>query len=197
MKKHLLTIAIMAFAFGMISCGKSEVDKLVGRWGLERLEYYTIDYYGQPIESTIESEDFIPGDMENGIEIVFYSNKHGQWIDRDRDTFIFQVSINPVAYDTIINPDTVLVTDFTYSYDKDLSALYIRTSDAETFQMDIELLNDNTFIYVNEFKQHEVERAVMRRIDTQDKVKSSRKSSARVTRPEGSLARKMSFDEQR
>lgn len=197
MKKYLLTIAIIAMAFGMMSCGKTEIELLVGRWGLERLEYYNIDYYGNPIESSIDAEEFIPGDMENGIEMVFYSNKRGEWIDRDRDTFIIKVSVNPVTYDTIINPDTVLVTNFTYSYDKDLEALFLRTSDAETFQMNIEKLDENTFIYNNEYKQNVVERAVMRRIDNQNKVKSSGKPSKRITRPEGSFFGRSSFNEER
>lgn len=195
MKKiMLLTVAFM-MAMGLFSCGKSEESQLVGRWGLLRLEYYHTDFYGQPIESTIEAEEFVPGDMENGVELVFYANKHGEWIDRDLDTFLVQISINPVMYDTIINPDTVVVTNFTYSYDQDLSALYLRTSLAETFQLSIETLNDNTFIYTNEYKQNVVERAVLRRIDSKSQEKSSGKTSKRITRPEGSFARKMSVNE--
>ena len=195
MKKiMLLTVAFM-MAMGLFSCGKSEESQLVGRWGLLRLEYYHTDFYGQPIPSSIEAEEFVPGDMENGVELVFYANKHGEWIDRDLDTFLVQISSNPVMYDTIINPDTVVVTNFTYSYDQDLSALYLRTSLAETFQLSIETLNDNTFIYTNEYKLNVVERAVLRRIDSKGQEKSSGKTSKRITRPEGSFARKMSVNE--
>lgn len=195
MKKQFLVCSLLALAIGMMSCGKTEVDRLIGHWGLEHLEYYNIDYYGHPITSTIESYDFIPGDMENGIDMVFYNNKRGEWRDRDMDTFYIKISSNPVTYDTIINPDTTVVRKFTYSYDEDLQALYLRDSDAETFMLKIETLNDNTFIYTNEFRVNKVERAVLKRLDD-SKVKSSKKPSTYVPFREGALFRHESFHEQ-
>ena len=194
MKKHLSLIALIAFVIGMTSCGKTDESLLVGLWGLERLEYYTIDYYGEPIASTLKVNEFTPGDMENGIELEFFDNKRGEWRDHDVDTFIVLVSINPNVYETIVNPDTTVVIPFKYSYDEEFNALTIKTSEAETFLMDVESLTETTFIYVNEFKLHSVERAVMKRIDKQSKVKSSGKTSPRVPRPEGSFFSKSSLN---
>lgn len=195
MKKLFFILIAMVMAAGMMSCGKSVESKLVGTWGLERIEYYITDYYGDPIENTMQVYTFTPGDMDNGIDMVFYDNKKGEWRDRDMDTFYIKISTNPVVYDTIVNPDTTVVRTFSYSYDEDFGALYVKTSDAETFMLDIESLTDDTFIYTNEYNVHEVERAVLRRIDGKAKAKSSGKP-VYVPRRKGSLLRPESFDEQ-
>ena len=195
MKKLCFILVGMVMTVGMMSCGKSVESKLVGTWGLERIEYYNIDYYGQPIENTMEVYTFTPGDMENGIDMVFYENKRGEWRDRDADTFLIKISTNPVTYDTIVNPDTTVVRQFTYSYDEDLAALYVKTSDAETFMLDIDELTDETFVYSNEYKLNTVEHAILRRIDGKAHTKSASKP-VYVPNKKGSFFRHESFDEQ-
>lgn len=194
MKKHVTIIAFMALLLGMMSCGKDETSLLIGTWGVERIEYYYIDYYGQPIASTLKVYEYTPGDTENGIEMAFFENKRGEWRDHDVDTFLVQVSINPVAYDTIINPDTTVVIPFKYSFDKDLNTLTIKTSDAETYMLDVEALTQGTFVYINQYKTDYVERSVLKRIDNKEKVKSSGKPTSRAPRPEGSMYSKMSLN---
>ncbi len=194
MKNNVTIIAFLALLLGMMSCGKDENSMLVGTWGVERIEYYYIDYYGQPISSTLKVYEYTPGDTENGIEMVFYENKRGEWRDHDIDTFLVQVSINPVTYDTIVNPDTTLVIPFKYSFDKDLNSLTIKTADAETYMLDVEALTQGTFVYINQFKTDYVERSVLKRIDGKSKVQSSGKASPKAPRPEGSMYRTMSFD---
>lgn len=196
MKKLFLIVTVIALIAGSMSCKKSTMSLLEGIWGLERIEYYNIDYYGHPIGNTIELFEYTPGDVDNGIDLVFSSNKKGEWRDRDVDTLFIKISNNPLTYDTIICPDTTIVTHFTYSYDEDQSALFLKTSDAETFMLTIETLNENTFIYTNEYKLNTVERAVLKRLDNGSKDRSSRKPSVKVPRKEGSFFRHTSLDEQ-
>ena len=59
MKK--LTLFVMAFvALLFASCNKNKTDykSFVGTWGVEKIEYFNIDYYGHPISSSIESFNY-------------------------------------------------------------------------------------------------------------------------------------------
>lgn len=197
MKRIFFVIAAITLFFGMISCNKVSESKLIGTWGVERIEYYYIDYYGQPISNTIEGYDYVPGDFDNGIELVFYEGHKGKWFDHDVDTILVEISIDPKVYDTIINPDTTLVTSFTYSLDQDIPALFIHTSDAETYMMEIEQLDNTTFSYKNEFKDNYVEHAILKRIpDGQTASKAMRSRAAHPRKP-GSFFSHQSLNEKR
>ncbi|MBR4391909.1 MAG: hypothetical protein IKT08_07390 [Bacteroidales bacterium] len=196
MRKSILVLIVATLFFGMSACKKSSSSLLLGTWGLERVEYYYIDFYGQPIESTIEAYDYVPGDMDNGIDLVFKDGKKGEWRDRDVDTIYVKISENPVVFDTIINPDTTIVTPFSYSIDDDQSALYIKTSNAETFMLDIEELSEDVFIYSNEYKVNYVEHAILKRVNSSNKTKSTERPQ-RVPRKPGSFISHQLLNEQR
>lgn len=181
MKKLTSIVIAMTLLLGVVSCGKNEASKLVGIWGVERIEYYIADYYGQPIETAFSSLEYTPGDYDNGIELVFMENKKGEWRDHDVDTIYVQVSIDPITYDTIVNPDTTLITSFTYSVDEDIPAVFVKTGKMETYMLEIEQLDDNTFIYKNEYGENIVERAIMKRLpDKSASTRGQKKSQYRL-----------------
>lgn len=180
MKKLTIFVIAMTLLLGVVSCKKNAASKIVGIWGVERIEYYIADYYGQPIESAFSSLEYTPGDLDNGIELVFRDNNKGEWRDHDVDTILDQISIDPVAYDTIVNPDTTLITSFTYSVDEDIPAVFVKTSKMDTYMLEIEQLDDNTFIYKNEYGENIVERAIMKRLpDKSVSMRGQRKSQYR------------------
>ena len=55
MKKLTLfaTIAVAAILFA--SCNKIDYKSFVGTWGVEKIEYYNIDYAGNPIAASMET----------------------------------------------------------------------------------------------------------------------------------------------
>lgn len=195
MKRIAILLLAVTTMLSVVSCNKSEKTLLLGRWGVERVEYYYVDYYGQPIASTIEGEDFIPGDPDNGIELVFKDSKKGEWRDHDVDSFFIKISTDPVVYDTIVNPDTTVITTFTYSYDKDIPAIFVKTSNQETYMLEIEQLDETTFSYTNEYGPDYVEHAIMKRLSDDSKATSSRGNRPSHPRKPGSFFSHQSLDE--
>ena len=187
MKRIILFFFALAMVLGWTSCGKNDYMAFVGTWGVERIDYYNIDFYGQPIENTVETYYFTPGDLDNGIDLVFRNDRTGEMRDRSRDTLIFISDIidNDTIIDTIICPDTTLITNFTYSYHDDDATLYMNMLVAQpfTYQMRIESLTNNSFVYENEYRLHIVEKAYLVRIsdDTRHADRAS-KSSLRQRR---------------
>ena len=187
MKRIILFFFALAMVLGWTSCGKNDYMAFVGTWGVERIDYYNIDFYGQPIENTVETFYFTPGDPDNGIDLVFRNDRTGEMRDRSRDTLIFISDIidNDTIIDTIICPDTTLITNFTYSYHDDDATLYMNMLVAQpfTYQMRIESLTNNSFVYENEYRLHIVEKAYLVRIsdDTRHADRAS-KSSLRQRR---------------
>ena len=112
---------------------------------------------------------------------MFRNDRTGEMRDRSRDTLIFISDI----IDTIICPDTTLITNFTYSYHDDDATLYMNMLVAQpfTYQMRIESLTNNSFVYENEYRLHIVEKAYLVRIsdDTRHADRAS-KSSLRQRR---------------
>lgn len=181
---------------GMAACSKSNSSLILGTWGVEKVEYYYVDFYGNPIDETIEAYYYTPGDQNNGIDLVFYSGHHGEWRDRDVDTFLVPISVEPVLYDTIINPDSTVVTQFTYTVDDDLSAIIVKTDDAVTYMLDIEELNKSTFSYTNRYKQDYVEHAILKKIDNSKATRTERKQQ-QFSRKPGSFLSHRSLNEER
>ena len=107
---------------------------------------------------------------------------------RDVDTFYVQISVDPEEYETIINPDTTVVIPFRYSYDEEVSTLFVTMlDDMHTFGMVVSNLTDDSFMYVNEYDLDYVEKAWLKRINKVAKSpKSGTKSTYRPRRP-GSL----------
>ena len=195
MKKLSLFAFCVAFTMMFASCGKDEYKSFVGTWGVERIDYYNIDYAGNPITDEngnyIDGEiiNFPVGDPSNGIDLVFRDNKTGEMRDRSQDTIWTDWNQETHQYETIIVcPDTTLVTRFSYSYDADESVLYMNMDYTHTFMMQISNLTANTFNYTNEYESNYVEKAYLKRLSNEAnaKAESSKKNSWRPRR-EGSF----------
>ena len=181
--------AVCAFLFA--SCSK-DYKSFVGTWGVEKIEYYNIDYAGNPIPATIQTLVYDPEDIDNGIQLVFRENKTGEMRDNDIDTvWIWNEEIQD--YDSYIyNPDTTMEYNFTYSYDKGESMLYMNMNYTypyaytRVFMMKVSDLTDNSFNYENEYWSDYVERAYLKRLSGTPSKSSSRNKSQRLHKP-GSL----------
>ena len=158
--------------------------------GFEKIEYYNIDYAGNPIAATIKTYAYDPNDINNGIQLVFRSDKSGEMRDNDVDTVWYDWNIETHTYDSyIVNPDTTLVTGFTYSYDDKSSILYMNMvfeNSLRTYMMHVENLTNNSFTYENEYDLNYVEKAYLKRL-SKDASKSANRSKAARPRKAGSF----------
>lgn len=188
MKKLTLfaTLAIAALMF--TSCNKTNYKSFVGTWGVEKIEYYNIDYAGNPIGPSMETYNYDPNDTNNGIHLVFREDKTGEMRDSAIDT-VWLYNEETQEYDSCIyRPDTVLVYTFTYTYDASESSLIMKTRYTypyeymRTFMMKVSDMTDNSFIYENEYDINFVERAYMRRIDNAT-TKSTRQTPKHPSKP--------------
>ena len=188
MKKiTLLTLCAIA-AMMFTSCAKLDDKSFIGTWGVEKIEYYNIDYAGNPISASMKTFEMVPGDEQSGIDLIFRENKTGEMRDRSQDTIIKKISDEPEVYDTIICPDTTLVTKFTYSVDERASILYMNIEyPVHTYKMNIVSMDKESFIYENEYGTNYVEKAYMKRISDSDKKANSRKSQPIRPYREGSF----------
>lgn len=198
-KVSVIFCALVAMIFS--SCGK-EVS-FVGTWGVEKIEYesYNTDYAGNPIAGSMLSSTLIydPYDFNNGLQLVFKADKTGEFRDSDVDTVPYDWNDETHTYESyVVNPDTTLVTEFTYSYDKVESALYMTMKYTrpypftKIFMLKVTDLTEDSFVYENEYGQDAdnrvyIERSYLRRV-SDDSSKSARggKSQSRPTMP-GSL----------
>ena len=171
MKKLTLfaTLAIAALMF--TSCNKTNYKTFVGTWGVEKIEYYNIDYAGNPIAGSMETYIYDPNDTGNGIHLVFREDKTGEMRDSAIDS-VWLYNEETQEYDTCIyRPDTVLVYTFTYTYDASESSLIMKTRYTypyeymRTFMMKVSDMTDNSFIYENEYDVNYVERAYLKRVN--------------------------------
>ncbi len=141
----------------------------VGTWGVEKIEYYQTDYAGNPIAASMETYLFDPYDTNNGIHLIFRENKTGEMRDSSVDTVWTDWNEQTQMYESyIVNPDTVLVTTYTYSYDESEYVLYMNMVNGRTFRMEINELTQESFYYVNvyavsQYNEQYVEKAYLRR----------------------------------
>ena len=182
----ILALAMTALSFTSCRDGSEDYLVFVGTWGVERIDYYNIDFYGNPIESSMKTYYFTPGDTQDGIDLVFRSDKSGEMRDRSRDTLYIPVYEDNVVVDTnvIVCPDTVLVTGFNYSYHKD-DALYM-TMDVihpYTYKMEIPNIDKNSFTYINEYDSKYVEKARLVRISDDAKTATRGRNIESIARP--------------
>ena len=184
--KKLALITFCAFAaLFFASCGQNDDYKaFVGTWGVEKIEYYNIDYAGNPIMSSMQTHIFDPEDIDNGIQLVFRADKTGEMRDSAVDT------VWNDAHDSyVVNPDTTLVRRFDYSYDGRESILYMNIMYMEyirTYKMQISNLTNDRFTYENEYWKDYMERAYMKRLSDTPSCKATRKHQKRPNMP-GSL----------
>ena len=155
----------------MASWGKNAYKDFIGTWGVERIDYYNIDFAGNPIPVTVHTYYFTPGDMQGGIDLVFREDQTGEMRDRSRDTLVEIIKEDGVIVDTlvIICPDTTLVTPFTYSYNSFDKYLFMNMQAAHPYiyQMKVRFVDDDTFVYENEYDKDYVEKARMVRYSTE------------------------------
>ena len=191
MKKiGILTLCAMC-AFLLSSCGK-DYKAFVGTWGVEKIEYYNVDYAGNPIAATTETHNYDPNDLDDGIQLIFRDDKSGEMRDSNIDT-VWVWNWDTEAYDTwIYNPDTTMVYTFTYSYDKSASVLYMSVKYTypyeriRTYGMTIYDLTDNSFSYENEYDIDYMERAYLRRLSNAPSKSTGKVKTTRPHKP-GSL----------
>lgn len=188
MKKLSLIVTLALVGLLFTSCGKNDYKSFIGTWGVEKIEYYNIDYAGNPISGSMKTFEMVPGDEQSGIDLIFRENKTGEMRDRSQDTIIKKISDEPEVYDTIICPDTTLVTKFTYSVDERASILYMNIEyPVHTYKMNIVSMEKESFIYENEYGTNYVEKAYMKRISDSDKKANSRKNQPIRPYREGSF----------
>ena len=123
MKK--LTLFVMAFvALLFASCNKNKTDykSFVGTWGVEKIEYFNIDYYGHPISSSIESFNYNPNDPDNTIQLVFREDKTGEMRDGAIDTLYLDYNEETQVYETVLYPD---VEDNSFVYENEYNVNYV------------------------------------------------------------------------
>lgn len=174
--KKLTLLAALAVMM-LVSCNKIDYKSFVGTWGVERLEYYNIDYYGHPIAESMNYIDFDLNNPDNGIQLIFREDKTGEMRDSAVDTVWIDWNSDTQQYESYIyNPDTTLVTTFTFTYDKSESALYMNMRYTypydymRTFMMKVSDMDDDSFVYENEYDVNYLEKAYLKRIsDTPSK----------------------------
>lgn len=186
--KKLTLLVMLAFAALMFtSCEKVSYRSFVGTWGVEKIEYYNTDYAGNPIASSLKTHTYDPEDFDNGIHLIFKSNKRGEMRDSAIDSLPVLNEDSSAIDHYIVCPDTVLTTPFTYSYDADAGILYLNLRTARTYMLQIQDFNNSAFIYENEYGVDYIERAYMKRVnDVPSKSTSSRKAASHPHMP-GSL----------
>ena len=183
--KKLTLLAIVAFAALLFtSCGKYEYSQFVGTWSTEKIEYYNIDYAGNPIAGSLETYDYDYEDPDNSIRLIFRDDKTGEMRDSAIDT-IYLYNDTTDHYDIPIScPDTIIVTRFTCSYDKSDQTLYMNMEDSpRPYRIVITEITSDSFIYENEYGTDYMERAYMKRITDKSTKSSTSRSKKEVRHP--------------
>lgn len=184
MKKLTICAALAMVAMLVISCGKDDYKSFVGTWGIEKVEYYNTDFAGNPITASMKTYTYDPNSTDNGIQLYFNEDKSGKLRDSALDTI--NTDWNPATqqYESyIVNPDTVIVYKFTYSYDKSEKALYMNMDYVHTFKMDIVELSKDAFVYESEYDENYIEKAYLKRISNTSSKSESRKKIAHPHQP--------------
>lgn len=169
------------------SCNKIDYKSFVGTWGVEKIEYYNIDYAGNPIAGSLDTYNYDPNSTDNGIQLVFKANKTGEMRDSAVDTIWTDWNSETQAYESyVVNPDTVLVYPFTYSYDQSDNTLYMNMdygSYINTARMAINDMTDDSFIYENEYDKDYMEKGYLKRISSTSSKETSRQMVKHPRKP--------------
>ena len=188
-KVSIITLCVLCAAF-FASCNKISYNNFVGTWGVEKIEYYNIDYAGNPIPATMQTYTYNPDDIGHGIQLVFFEDQNGEMRDNDVDS-VQVVQGNDTVY--VYCPDTTIVTKFVCSFDKRSSTLYMTTEkDPRPYSLDIHNMTNNSFIYESEYWGDYVERAYLKRLSnsTSKETASRSQSSTRPNKPGAFLRRR-------
>lgn len=181
MKKLTLITALAVVAMMFTSCRKDDYTQFVGTWGVEKIEYYNVDYAGNPIAGSLSTYTYDPNDVGNGIQLVFKKDKTGEMRDSAIDTIWIDYNEETATYDSyIVNPDTTLIYPFTYSYDNKERVLYMNMdygTELRTFRMYIKDLSDDSFVYENEYDKDYMEKGYLKRISDKTTKSGSRQAT--------------------
>lgn len=190
MKKLTLFVAVAIGALFFASCNKVDYKSFVGTWGVEKIEYYNIDYAGHPIAASLETYTYDPEDLDNGIQLIFREDKTGEMRDSNIDTVWTDYNEQTHTYESFIyNPDTTLVYPFTYLYDKSESILTMKITYSypyertEIFLMRVSNMTKDSFIYENEYDVDYMERAYLTRLSNTPSKVASRQMTAHPHKP--------------
>ena len=138
---------------------------LVGTWGVEKVEYYNIDYAGNPISASLSSFEYDPASIDNGIQLIFREDQTGEMRNSAIDTLWADYNEETGMYETVIPcADTVLITPFSCSYNAADAILYMNMEDGRVFRLTIKSWTDNSFIYECEYCLNYIEKAYLKRI---------------------------------
>ena len=180
MKKLSLFVTLALIGLLFTSCRKDDYKRFVGTWGVEKIEYYNVDYAGNPIAGSLETFNYDPNSTDNGIQLIFKADKSGEM----RDSAVDTIWVTDDSY--IVCPDTTVVYKFSYSFDKSDRVLYMNidyVTYIKTFKMYIENMTDNSFVYENEYDKDYVERAYLKRISKATSKSSSRQEIMHPRKP--------------
>lgn len=175
MKKLTLFVSLALIGLMFTSCRKDDYKSFIGTWGVEKIEYYNLDYAGNPIVASLATYEYDPNSTDNGIQLIFKGDKTGEMRDSAIDTLNFDNDEDGIYETFIYCPDTVMVYTFSYSYDKSDHILYMNIDYGDklrTFKMNIENLTDNSFTYENQYGKDYMERAFLKRISKTTKSAS-------------------------
>ena len=137
-------------------------QSFVGIWGVEKIEYYSNNYYGV--------FEYSPYDIEDGIQLVFWIDGTGEMRDGSHDTIWTDWNEYLGYYETIIIcPDTIFVNPFTYSYNPNPPVIYINVeyqypSHSQSFLLNIVEFTSDAFVYENEYASGYFEKAYLKRL---------------------------------
>ena len=146
-------------SYTAIVANEMPLNPFLGVWGLEHLDYYNLDYAGNPIAASLETFNFDPYDIDNGIQMVFREDRSGEMRDSSLDSIW-------VDDHYIVCPDTVIVSRYTYSFDFETSVLYVNMENGQTFTLQIVEQSTDAFVYENKYSQDYLEKAYLRRISS-------------------------------
>lgn len=128
----------------------------VGVWGVEQLDYYNTDYMGEPIPATLVTYYYVPGDPNDGIDMIFREDQTGEIIDRTLDS----LSVRTFAYSFYEN-DSVL-------------NIVVQTPSYHAYLLNISEMTDDSFVYINEYADNYIEKAYLKRLsNVPEKSKST------------------------
>ena len=194
MKQLKLMTAVAVMAMLLASCGKkADYTSFIGTWGVEKIEYYNVDFAGLPILTTLESYTYDPENVKDGIQLVFREDKTGEMRDNNIDSVGVNWSSDTWDFEYYVyNPDTTLVYTFTYSFDSDESLLFMNMRYTypyeyqRVFSMKVSNLTDNSFCYENEYNPNYMEKAYMKRISNTPSKAAGKAKTKHPNKP-GSL----------
>ena len=179
-----------AYYTAIVSVGIPNISEqsFVGIWGVEKAEYYNIDYAGNPIAASMETYFYNPFDENNSIRFVFRADGTGEMRDSAIDTIYTNYDEEHEVYlDTISCPDTVMIYTFTYSFDNSSQTLYVNMEGVyRPYRLVIRELTDDSFVYENEYGANYVEKAYLKRLSYTPTKSTGEKSQFRP-REQGSL----------